>query len=194
MNLRTLFAAALGVSLLTAGCAGSVAGQAEMASGAVLAVPSNSAPAPLSGTSSVGTSSSQAPFSTAESSVESAGESSAAPSTEAEDSSVALTSVADIPGLSKDCTTVLAAITAFSQVLQNAGSTDTISQAMVDQALQQLPASGLPTQPQADITVLRATVAGAAGETLTDLAQTLTDGKVVAALDDLSSWAQDHCG
>lgn len=215
MNIRS-FAITIGVCVcvVTAGCASSVAGQAQIASGAVLPTTSRSAPSPFpdpSGGESSGqagsteasttgtgsTTGSGAPESTASTDDTDVSQNPPTPSRSSggggDDSSVGPTSATSIPGLSKDCNTVLAGITAFTQVLQGAGASETISQATVDQALQQLPASGLPARPQADISVLRATVSGAAGKTLAELGGKMTDGKVVAALQDLSSWAQDNC-
>ncbi|MET3807559.1 cytoskeletal protein RodZ [Nakamurella sp. UYEF19] len=217
MKIRTLaLAGVLGVSLLIGGCATSIAGQAEVAAGAVA---SGSAPTSDGSTGSDSTTSTQSPETpsadqtssdtgspdaTAEQSTgdqnsapttgnSSSGDSSTSePSTSASDRSVAPTS---IPGLSADCNKVLAAITAFSSVLQG-GTGDMnakITQSAVDDALKQLPASGLPERPQADINVLRATVSAAAGKTIAELGMTMTDGKVVAALQDLSSWATTTC-
>lgn len=200
MKIRTIaVATGLCFAVLT-GCGSSVAGQAQIASGAVLPPTSKSAPAPFpdpSSSESTGTSSTASEATTSESTQDSQVTENTptqqSSSTGSDDSSVGPTSATSIPGLSKDCNTVLAAITAFSGVLQGAGTSDKISQATVDTALQQLPASGLPTRPQADVTVLRETVTGAVGQSLIELGQTMADGKVVAALKDLSSWAQDNC-
>ena len=215
MNIRrTIAAVGLCVAVLTAGCASTVAGQAQIVSGAVLPTTSQSAPTPFpdpSGDgSSTGESSSSDP-STSESTgddttSESTGEAATSESTrltentptvtdssDAEDSSAAPTAITSIPGLSKDCNAVFAGITAFGSLLQSGGSSETISQATVDTALAQLPSSGLPARPQTDITVLRTVVSGAAGKTVTELGLSMTDGKVVNALKDLTSWAQDNC-
>jgi hypothetical protein len=181
MNIRTIVVATgLCVSVLTAGCASSVAGQAQIVPGAVLPTTSGSAPSPFPDPGSGGSSSSSSPTGDG---TDGGGE----------DTSVGPTAPTSIPGLSKECNTVLAGITAFTKVLQGAGASETISQATVDEALEQLPASGLPSRPQADISVLRTTVAGAAGKTLAELGGTMTDGKVVDALQDLSNWAEANC-
>ena len=213
MNIRRLaFAAGACAVLLTAGCGSSVAGQAEIAPGAVLPPTSNSAPSPFpdptTGRSRTSGSSTSESSSESSSATDTAGSSSTedttaassdssestGTSTDSEDTSVAPTPVTSIPGLSKDCNAVLAGITAFGKLLQTAGASDSISQAAVDEALRQLPESGLPARPQADITVLRTTVSGAVGKTVADFGQTLTDGQVVDALKDLSSWAESNCG
>lgn len=212
MNIRrTVLATGLCLSLLTAGCASVVAGQAQIATGAVLPSTSQSAPAPFPDPSGDGSSTSGPPSteSTAGSSESSPGgdgttgvtgnaptgpSGSTGPSSESTGSSDGPTSVTSIPGLSKDCSTVLAGITAFSTILQSGGSaSDTISQATVDKALEQLPESGLPARPQADMAVLRKVVSGAAGKTISELGLSMVDGKVVTALQDLSSWAQANC-
>lgn len=195
MKIRTITAATgLFLAVLT-GCGSAVAGQAQIASGAVLPTTSKSAPSPFPdprSSESTGTSSDTSE-NTEDSQVTENTPTQESSSTESDDSSVDPTSATSIPGLSRDCNTVLAAITAFSGVLQGAGTDQKISQETVDTALEQLPASGLPARPQADVTVLRETVAGAAGKSLIELGQTLADGKVVAALKDLSSWSQDNC-
>ena len=206
MNIRrTIAAVGLSAAVLTAGCASTVAGQAQIAAGAVLPTSSQSAPTPFpdpgSNGASTGESSSSDP-----STGESTGEAPTSESTrltentptvtdssDAEDTSAAPTAITSIPGLSKDCNAVFAGITAFGSVLQSGGSSETISQATVDTALAQLPSSGLLARPQADITVLRTVVSGAAGKTVTELGLSMTDGKVVNALKDLTSWAQDNC-
>lgn len=223
MNVRrTVLATGLCLSLLSAGCASAVAGQAQIASGAALPTTSQSAPAPFpdpgssqsanessdtgspsTGSSSTGSSSTDAPSTDAPSTEPSGSSTSDAPPTAitentptgptSSDSSDGPSSVTSIPGLSKDCSAVLAGITAFSTVLQG-GASETISQATVDTALEQLPESGLPARPQADMTVLRQAVSGAAGKTLSEVGLSMIDGKVVNALKDLSSWAQDNCG
>ena len=101
-----------------------------------------------------------------------------------------------IPGLSAACNQVLAGVTAFSALLSGAstGSTDAvISQAKVDAALKSLPTSGLPARVQTDVNLLRATAKAAAGKTVMQLAMTLTDGKTLAALQDLSTWVSTNC-
>jgi hypothetical protein len=220
MKFRTLaVAGGLAVTLLTAGCAKSVAGQAEVLAGAVAPVgssvagltdlPQPSAPPVSGGDATAPDETSQNIAPTSDASAPSADSTTSdasttpkvpsttsAPSSSASDKSVpALTGPTSIPGLSADCNKVLAAITAFSSVLQGvtSGADTTISQATVDAALKQLPASGLPAQPQADINVLRTTISGAGGKTVTELALSMTDGKVVAALEDLSGWATTNC-
>ena len=231
MNLRiAAVMAGLCATVMTAGCAASVAGQAQIAPGAVLANSSTSAPPPFPDTTATGSAATvtnptdttvdQVPQGTATPSTVGPGESGTTgggggdstatnstdppnltdlptapdlPTANSGDESVGPTSLPGIPGLSKDCNTVLAAITAFSSVLQGVQATATISQATVDEALKQLPASGLPDRPQADVDVLRATIAAAAGKSLADLGITLADGKVVTALKDLSGWAQSNC-
>ena len=217
MNIRRIVAAVgLCVSVLAAGCASTVAGQAQVASGAALPTTSQSAPTPFPDPSSDGSSTGESSSSDTSSSESTGGETSSestgedptsesAPtsltentptvtgSSDPEDTSERPTSVTSIPGLSKDCSAVLTGITAFGTVLQSSGSSDTISQATVDQVLRQLPESGLPARPQADITTLRTVVSGAAGKTVSELAVSLVDGNVVTALKDLSSWAQDNC-
>ena len=100
-----------------------------------------------------------------------------------------------LTGLSADCVTVLGATTAFGSLLADGsgGLDGTVSQAAVDSALQQLPASGLPTRPQADVDVLRKTMSAAVGHTVADLAMSIADSTVVDALQDLSSWASTNC-
>lgn len=211
MKIRTL-AVAVGTcaALLTAGCSSQVSGQAQIASGAVVPA-STSAPSPFPDPTSSGSTSSESSSSESSSSDSSTSESSSSEtestestdstdstetspsSTNPDDTSVGPTSAPSIPGLSKDCNAVLAGITAFSKVLQGASSTGTITQAAVDEALRQLPESGLPARPQADITVLRTTVSGAAGKSLPEFSQALGAAKVIEALQDLSSWAEDNC-
>ena len=205
-RVRTLTAAAGAcVVLLAAGCSSSVAGRAEVASGAVVPNTSASAPSRLpepssgqSGTTPGNTSSAAEtpqPSRTGRSDSESPRSSGTTGSSpQPDDTSVSPTPVTSIPGLSTDCNAVLAGITAFSTLLQTAAGGDPISQAAVDQALSRLPRSGLPARPQADITVLRTTISGAAGKSLADLSQLLADGQVVDALKDLSSWAESNCG
>lgn len=209
MRIRTLaLAGALAVTLLVAGCATSIAGQAQVDPGAVA-----TASAPSSDESSGSAEESTSPESGADQTVsepstpestEDQGpteQTSASPTSDGTSDSSTSTSEqsvvpTSIPGLSADCNKVLAAITAFSSVLQGADAGDMnakITQATVDAALQQLPASGLPARPQADVNVLRTTVSGAAGKTIAELGLTMTDGKVVAALQDLSSWATSTC-
>lgn len=203
MNVRTmLVAGGLCVSVFTAGCASTVAGQPQIASGAVLPTTSQSAPAPFPDPTGDGSSSED---STSSESTSSESTSDSAPtaitentptptnSSDGDDTSQDPTSATSFPGLSKDCSSVLAGITAFSTVLQTSGSNDEISQGTVEAALAQLPESGLPARPQAGITVLRTVVAGAAGKTVSELGISLMDGKVVTALKDLSSWAEDNC-
>lgn len=201
MNIRrAVLATGLCLSLLTAGCASAVAGQAQIASGAAPPTTSQSAPAPFPDPG--GSESSTSESSGSESSESSTSDDPSTGITEntptgptSSDTSEGPSSVTSIPGLSKDCSAVLAGITAFSMVLQGGdGDGDTISQATVDTALEQLPESGLPARPQADMTVLRQAVAGAAGKTLSEVSLSMVDGKVVNALKDLSSWAQDNCG
>lgn len=222
MKIRSLaVAAGTCIVLLTTGCGGAVAGEAEIAPGASVPAPSKSSPAPFPDPSSGGSTTSRSstdgsstdessratetsetdtsqstPESTTETtdSTETTSSTRTTSSRDPEDTAVATTPVTSVPGLSKDCNAVLAGITAFSTLLQGAGAGDTISQAAVDEALKQLPESGLPARPQADITVLRTTVSGAAGKSLADFGQTLADGQVVDALKDLSSWAQENCG
>jgi hypothetical protein len=106
-----------------------------------------------------------------------------------------LTAPSSIAGLSADCNKVLAAVTAFSGLVQSVSNdpSATISKATVDAALKQMPASGLPSRPQADINVLRTTVSGSAGKSATDMLMSLGDGKAVAALQDISSWTTSSC-
>lgn len=209
MNIRTIVVTGLCLSLLTVGCASTVDGQAQIASGAVLPTTS-SAPSPFPDPSTSGTTGDDSTAATTVSTQDTASPESTEStestesestrvtdntpsSTDADDSSVFPSSVTSIPGLSKDCNAVLAGITAFGKVLQGAGATEKISQATVDEALGQLPASGLPAQPQADVTVLRTAVAGSAGKTLSEFGVTLAQSQVVDALQDLSSWFQDNC-
>lgn len=207
MSIRTFVATGLCMSILTAGCARVVAGQAEIVSGAVLPTTSQSAPSPFPDPSSTGStgggstssdsSSSEAtgqdPTSDGDTTALTGNPPTATSSSAAEDTPDGPPSATSIPGLSKDCNAVLAGIKAFSLLLQGGGSSDRISQAMVDKALAQLPESGLPARPQADITVLRGVVTGAVGKTASQLGLGLADGKVLNALEDLSSWAQDNC-
>ena len=209
MKIRTLtLAAGLSIALLTAGCATSVAGQAQVNPAAVVAA---SAAAPSSAASSASSSedagaSSQvestepttpaSSTSASESTVSTSPAPTAAPTTTRSSKSGPAAGPTSIPGFSADCNKILAGITAFSSLLSdasNGSATATISQASVDAALKDLPASGLPAKAQADVTVLRATASSAAGKTITQLALTLTDGKVVAALEDLTTWASTNC-
>lgn len=207
MSIRTFVATGLCMSILTAGCASVVAGQAEIVSGAVLPTTSQSAPSPFPDPSSTGSmgggstssdsfssgTTGQDPTSDGDTTALTENPPTTTSSSAAEDDPDGPTSATSIPGPSKDCNAVLAGITAFSLLLRGGGSSDRISQAMVDKALAQLPESGLPARPQADITVLRGVVAGAVGKTASQLSLGLADGNVLAALEDLSSWAQDNC-
>ena len=211
MKLRVLGATlGLAVALVTAGCATSIAGQAETVAGAV--VTNGATSDDSTSDDSTSTSSADDPKSDIGSSAPSSAELTEVnpsggdlPSQPLPPAGTTVMSTGtpvespvptSIPGLPADCNKVLAGITAFSSVLQGAssGTADTtISPAAVEAALAKLPASGLPAQPQADVTILRATLKGAAGKTITELAITLTDGKVVAALEDLSTWASKNC-
>ncbi len=210
MNFRNrAFAGIVVTAVLATGCAGSVAGQPEVAATALVPAVSTvsraspaTAPTPAAESPTDQTSSPASTSSRRETDERTADATTTArlttgtgpPATTGSRGSVGPTS---IPGLSADCNKVLAAITAFTSVLQGiAGGTsgDTISQADVDDALQQLPTSGLPARPQADVNILRATIKSAAGKTITGLALSLSDGKVVDALQDLSSWATVNCG
>ncbi len=223
MRFRTALAGSgLCLALVTAGCATSIAGQAEVASGARLgtstatadsggARPNSSVPSfPVSsGVSSTDDESTSSGADPGEPSTSlgtsgpttsfTSDTSSSSDSTVSEGSSTSsnssLTPLTSIPGLSADCNKVLASISAFGTVLQeaSAGSDQKVSQATVDAALAQMPASGLPAQPQRDIDLLRATVQNAAGKTIVELGQTFSDGKVLAAIKDLSEWETSNC-
>lgn len=200
MNVRRLaIVAGLALALTTAGCATSIAGQAEPAPGA--SIPT-SAPALVPAATSndpdkgpdAGTTA--APTADGDTSV---GETTNPASTPPGSPTSELPSVpglqSSIPGLTADCDKVLAGITAFTSVLQSgpSGADATISQADVDAALAQLPPTGLPAQPQADMIILRGAVVDAAGKTISELTMALTDGKVVGALEDLSTWVSKNC-
>ncbi len=199
MGVRSLAAAGgLALAVVVAGCATSVAGQAEMA--VTPAVAGTSVPGFPTSNDSGG------PLTTSLRTL-------SAPTTLVFSTSLTISgplpqpplgrssgSVPDgptsIPGLSADCKKVVAAISAFTTVLQDSSATtggDVISQATVDAALKQLPAAGLPAAPQADINILRETVRAAVGKTVTQLGMTMADGKVLGALQDLSSWAATNC-
>lgn len=214
MKTRTLtLAAGLTIALLTAGCATSVGGQAQVNPAAVVAASAaapSSAAAPASSSEEASVSSqveSTAPTTTASSPSASPSTVSTSPAPTAAPTTATPTTTrsskpsptagpTSIPGFSADCNKILAGITAFSSLLSDASSGSanaTISQASVDAALKDLPASGLPAKAQADVTVLRATASSAAGKTITQLALTLSDGKVVAALEDLTTWASTNC-
>ncbi len=209
MKIRTLtLAAGLTIALLTAGCATSVGGQAQVNPAAVVAASAaapSSAAAPASSSEEASVSSQvestepttpASSTSASPSTVSTSPAPTAAPTTTRSSKPSPTAGPTSIPGFSADCNKILAGITAFSSLLSDASSGSanaTISQASVDAALKDLPASGLPAKAQADVTVLRATASSAAGKTITQLALTLTDGKVVAALEDLTTWASTNC-
>ena len=221
MNVRQLTAAGgLVIALLTAGCATSVGGQAQLDPAAVVATTLSSAD-PTGTASESGTDSPE--VSTDQSSTDPTTEQQSAPissesapptgdvpepTTDAPESSTSrastgsrttggLTTVpTSIPGFSAACNHIVAGVSAFSALLSDASSgsaTDRISQAKVDATLKALPTTGLPARAQKDVDVLRATAKAAAGKTITELAMTLTDGKTVSALQDLSMFLSTGC-
>ena len=207
-----VIAGSLALTLLTAACAKSVSGQAEPAGGAVPSAAASSAAAGATGlltdTSALPVPSPEAP-SSPDQDATSAVTTAEAPSTSepststASDSSTTsrvtskTSSITSIPGLPADCNKVLAGLQAFTTLFQDISSTSdvnaTISQAKVDAALKSMPASGLPAPVQANMNILRASVSSAGGKTITDLALSLSDGKVTTALGDMSTWISTNC-
>lgn len=210
MKMRTLAGAAcLGVALLVSACATSIGGQAELNPAALVstAVDTSTGPADLTmddSSSAEPTSSSDATteqqttesITTASTSEQQTTEQQTTAHTTKSPATTLSTAVTSIPGFSADCNQVLAGVTAFGALLSAAtsGSADTkVTKAQVETALKDLPASGLPAKAQADVNILRAAASAAAGKTVMDLALTLQDGKVVAAIQDLSTWISTNC-
>jgi hypothetical protein len=201
MKMRTLaVAAGLGVALLVSACATSVGGQAELNPAALVstAVDTSTGPTDLTtddSSSAEPTSSSDATTEQQTTEQQTTEQQTTAHTTKSPATTLS-TAITSIPGFSADCNQVLAGVTAFGALLSAAtsGSADTkVTRAQVETALKELPTSGLPAKAQADVNILRAAASAAAGKTVMDLALTLQDGKVVGAIQDLSTWISTNC-
>lgn len=215
MKMRTLaVAVGLGVALLVSACATSVGGQAELNPAALVstAVDTSTGPTDLTTddsssaeptSSSVATTEQQttesittASTSEQQTTEQQTTEQQTTAHTTKSPATTLSTAITSIPGFSADCNQVLAGVTAFGALLSAAtsGSADTkVTRAQVETALKDLPTSGLPAKAQADVNILRAAASAAAGKTVMDLALTLQDGKVVGAIQDLSTWISTNC-
>ena len=207
-------AGALAAALLAAGCAKSVSGQAVVNAAAQVPASAGStttgAAPPSIPTDSDDSSDSDGSSSSAQPTDDESSSSTEAPPTAtpvpptspatSSDGSTTRTSspsITSIPGLSADCNKVLAGAQAFTTLFEGITSSSDlntkVSQATVDKALAALPASGFPAAVQGDVNTLRAWTSAASGKTITDLAMSLTDGKVTTALTNMSSWVSSNC-
>ncbi|WP_172832326.1 hypothetical protein [Nakamurella panacisegetis] len=199
-------AGALAGALLVGGCATTVSGQAQVNAAAQATAASSpatstgsSASSPTGSTESGGSSSTSSATGLTEPSTSGTPVPPTSPgtSTHGTITKSGPSSLSSVPGLSADCNKVLAGVQAFTALFDQISSSGDmnakVTQASVDAALKALPASGLPPAVQGDVTTLRSWAGGAAGKSMTELAMSLTDGKVTTAITNLSTWLTTNC-